>query len=104
MNIYHVDHMQVWTGDKGTVPDKSKDPIPRGWIATNDVPGKGIQRWQGRWVTLDKYPEAPPPAPEPGEKSKEDYVAELEARKEKAALLALIDERIAASAATVKEK
>lgn len=91
--ICHYDHWLIFDGDVASIPDR--DPVPRGWVAAKEPEGKGIWQWQStKWGKLDKYPQAPPPAPEAGQKSKEEFVAELEARKEKDALVALMDERI----------
>ena len=90
--ICNVDHNLIFTGDKQTMSD-DRQPIPRGWVATEPPKDAGVWQWQStRWVKLAKYPDSPPAAPEPGQKSKEELIAELDARREKDALIALIGE------------
>jgi len=92
--ICKVDENMIYTGVSAELAS-DKDRVPRGWVATEPPKEFGVWQWQStRWGKLDKYPAAQP-VPEPKEKTKDEYVAELETRKEKDALIALIDERIA---------
>lgn len=95
--ICNIDASLIFTGDKATMPD-DRQPIPRGWVATEPPKGEGIWQWQSvKWGKLDKYPEVSTPAAKT-DKTKEEYIIELEAKQEKEALIALIDERIALAA------
>lgn len=57
--ICHVDHNLIYSGVTASLSDK--DPVPRGWVATEPPKNAGVWQWQStRWGKLDKYPDAPP--------------------------------------------
>ena len=61
--ICSYDHNLIFTGGVATIPDR--DPIPRGWVATEKPQGEAkYWQWQStKWAGLDKYPKPLVPVP-----------------------------------------